>query len=87
MGTVKVNRLVVTSTKAVLDHETLLNICFVHLSWQNSIRHNLSQRDMFIRQTTPDGKLSYWTILPEANQCLTLDQIYKVGTIKQLFSL
>ncbi|KAK6269320.1 hypothetical protein J4Q44_G00393640 [Coregonus suidteri] len=33
--------------------------------------------DMFIRETTQDGKVSYWTIRPEANRCLTLDQVYK----------
>lgn len=34
---------------------------------------------MFIRETSPDGKVSYWTIRPEANRCLTLDQVYKVS--------
>lgn len=33
---------------------------------------------MFMRETTADGKISYWTIPPEANRCLTLDQVYKV---------
>lgn len=33
---------------------------------------------MFVRETSPDGKISYWTIRPEANRCLTLDQVYKV---------
>ncbi len=51
---------------------------FVSFICQNSIRHNLSLHDMFVRETSPDGKISYWTIRPEANRCLTLDQVYKV---------
>uniref|UniRef100_A0A4W4HRG4 Forkhead box protein M1 n=1 Tax=Electrophorus electricus TaxID=8005 RepID=A0A4W4HRG4_ELEEL len=46
--------------------------------WKNSIRHNLSLHDMFVRETTADGKISHWTIRPEANRCLTLEQVYKV---------
>uniref|UniRef100_A0A4W3J3M9 Forkhead box protein M1 n=1 Tax=Callorhinchus milii TaxID=7868 RepID=A0A4W3J3M9_CALMI len=36
--------------------------------WKNSIRHNLSLHDMFIRQTSHNGKISHWTIRAEANQ-------------------
>lgn len=34
---------------------------------------------MFIRETSADGKMSFWTIRPEANRRLTLDQVYKVS--------
>ncbi|XP_051464038.1 forkhead box protein M1 [Apus apus] len=45
--------------------------------WKNSIRHNLSLHDMFVRETSANGKISFWTIHPEANRCLTLDQVFK----------
>ncbi|XP_028306095.1 forkhead box protein M1 isoform X2 [Gouania willdenowi] len=45
--------------------------------WKNSIRHNLSLHHMFIREMASDSKLSYWSIRPEVNRCLTLDQVYK----------
>lgn len=57
----------------------LLTFPYVIYLLQNSIRHNLSLHDMFIRETSLDGKISFWTIRPEANRCLTLEQVYKVG--------
>uniref|UniRef100_A0A8C5N2W0 Forkhead box protein M1 n=1 Tax=Leptobrachium leishanense TaxID=445787 RepID=A0A8C5N2W0_9ANUR len=44
--------------------------------WKNSIRHNLSLHDMFVRETMTN-KISYWTIHPQSNRCLTLDQMFK----------
>ncbi|XP_044133934.1 LOW QUALITY PROTEIN: forkhead box protein M1 [Bufo gargarizans] len=48
--------------------------------WKNSIRHNLSLHDMFVRETSSNNKISYWTIHPHANRCLTLDQVYKASS-------
>ncbi|NXY41207.1 FOXM1 protein, partial [Ceuthmochares aereus] len=45
--------------------------------WKNSIRHNLSLHDMFVRETSANGKISFWTIHPDANRCLILDQVFK----------
>ncbi|NXI20993.1 FOXM1 protein, partial [Sterrhoptilus dennistouni] len=45
--------------------------------WKNSIRHNLSLHDMFVRETPANSKISFWTIHPDANRCLTLDQVFK----------
>ncbi|KFQ15580.1 Forkhead box protein M1 [Leptosomus discolor] len=45
--------------------------------WKNSIRHNLSLHDMFVRETSANGKISFWTIHPDANRCLTLEQVFK----------
>ncbi|NWS75119.1 FOXM1 protein, partial [Crotophaga sulcirostris] len=45
--------------------------------WKNSIRHNLSLHDMFVRETSANGKISFWTVHPDANRCLTLDQVFK----------
>ncbi|XP_066487979.1 forkhead box protein M1 isoform X2 [Tiliqua scincoides] len=45
--------------------------------WKNSIRHNLSLHNMFVRETSANGKISFWTIHPEANRYLTLDQVFK----------
>ncbi|XP_026535032.1 forkhead box protein M1 [Notechis scutatus] len=45
--------------------------------WKNSIRHNLSLHDMFVRETSANGKIAFWTIHPEANRYLTLDQVFK----------
>nr|XP_033808307.1 forkhead box protein M1 isoform X4 [Geotrypetes seraphini] len=47
--------------------------------WKNSIRHNLSLHDMFVRETAANGKISFWTIHPDANRCLTLDQVFKAS--------
>ncbi|XP_037099238.1 forkhead box protein M1 isoform X2 [Syngnathus acus] len=47
--------------------------------WKNSVRHNLSLHEMFLRKTSPDKKVSFWTIRPEANRGLTLDQVYTPG--------
>uniref|UniRef100_A0A8C3TMM8 Forkhead box protein M1 n=1 Tax=Catharus ustulatus TaxID=91951 RepID=A0A8C3TMM8_CATUS len=51
--------------------------------WKNSIRHNLSLHDMFVRETSANGKISFWTIHPDANRCLTLDQVFKVSCLVQ----
>ncbi|XP_063303808.1 forkhead box protein M1 [Pelobates fuscus] len=48
--------------------------------WKNSIRHNLSLHDMFVRETMANNKISYWTIHPQANRCLTLDQVFKAAS-------
>ncbi|KAM4748728.1 forkhead box protein M1 [Rhinophrynus dorsalis] len=45
--------------------------------WKNSIRHNLSLHDMFVRETEANNKISYWTIHPQANRYLTMDQVFK----------
>ncbi|XP_021249598.1 forkhead box protein M1 isoform X2 [Numida meleagris] len=49
--------------------------------WKNSIRHNLSLHDMFVRETSANGKISFWTIHPDANRCLTLDQVFKIISV------
>lgn len=51
------------------------------LYFQNSIRHNLSLHDMFVRETSANGKVSFWTIHPSANRYLTLDQVFKVSVL------
>ncbi|XP_074521398.1 forkhead box protein M1-like [Halichoeres trimaculatus] len=43
--------------------------------WKNSIRHNLSLHSMFVREMSPVGKVSLWTIRPEVNRYLTLDKV------------
>ncbi|XP_004710361.1 forkhead box protein M1 isoform X2 [Echinops telfairi] len=53
---------------------------FKHIAkpgWKNSIRHNLSLHKMFVRETSANGKVSFWTIHPSANRYLTLDQVFK----------
>ncbi|XP_054609463.1 forkhead box protein M1 isoform X2 [Dunckerocampus dactyliophorus] len=47
--------------------------------WKNSVRHNLSLHNMFLRKPSPYRNISFWTIRPEANRGLTLDQVYKPG--------
>lgn len=34
---------------------------------------------MFVRETSANGKISFWTIHPDANRYLTLDQVFKVS--------
>lgn len=77
-----------TSEDSSDANETKLeNNRFCHLLLQNSIRHNLSLHDMFIRETPSDGKISYWTIRPEANRCITFDQVCRVSNTFTLSSL
>ncbi|XP_061617370.1 forkhead box protein M1 isoform X3 [Phyllopteryx taeniolatus] len=47
--------------------------------WKNSVRHNLSLHKMFLRKMSPNGKVSFWTVRPDANRGLTLDQVYRAG--------
>ncbi|XP_040201168.1 forkhead box protein M1 isoform X1 [Rana temporaria] len=51
--------------------------------WKNSIRHNLSLHDMFVRESPSNNKISYWTIHPQADRCLTLDQVFKASSSTQ----
>lgn len=64
-------RLVIHTTSAAA-------VLFCSFNIQNSVRHNLSLHKMFIRKMSPDGKVSFWTVRPEANRGLTLDQVYTV---------
>ena len=80
----KVQKWIITHNKFKYSNVTIeiyILIFFSHFSLQNSIRHNLSLHDMFLREASPDGKVSFWTIRPEANRCLTLDQVYKVSSL------
>uniref|UniRef100_H2YS14 Forkhead box protein M1 n=1 Tax=Ciona savignyi TaxID=51511 RepID=H2YS14_CIOSA len=44
--------------------------------WKNSIRHNLSLHDIFVRQVTTGSKASYWTLRSDLNiRPLTLDSV------------
>ncbi|KAK1338514.1 hypothetical protein QTO34_001631 [Cnephaeus nilssonii] len=53
---------------------------FKHMAkpgWKNPICHNLSLLDTFVRETSANGKVSFWTIHPSANRYLTLEQVFK----------
>nr|XP_039257698.1 uncharacterized protein LOC120334288 [Styela clava] len=44
--------------------------------WKNSIRHNLSLHDIFVREVSVSSKASYWTLRPDLNmRPLTLESI------------
>uniref|UniRef100_A0A2I3RUZ7 Forkhead box protein M1 n=1 Tax=Pan troglodytes TaxID=9598 RepID=A0A2I3RUZ7_PANTR len=57
--------------------DTFPTLSTLPAGWKNSIRHNLSLHDMFVRETSANGKVSFWTIHPSANRYLTLDQVFK----------
>lgn len=51
--------------------------------WKNSIRHNLSLHDLFVREVTNGSKASYWTLRPDLNvRSLTLDNVVRKIKVK-----
>ena len=51
-------------------------LCLIHSGWKNSIRHNLSLHDLFVREVSNGSKASYWTLRPDLNvRPLTLDSV------------
>ena len=53
-----------------------INYFLILKGWKNSIRHNLSLHDIFVREISSGSKASYWTLRDDLNvRPLTLENM------------